>query len=300
MGYMCLGFPATDYESACTTAQQLVEDRLGHDFIKRAKLNGRAYHWQPCFAHCAWSDYKPSAYTILFNITHDYKTEFIDSPEFTERVNKWIKVGKQLGLKFSGLKWKLIESTNRDFYRQVINDQYNMLAGEAPCKVLMFYLPMKDINRVKILHLHLFFLRYLYERHATIDRYFELRSLFVNEFPWISRFGTLLLAEQSSHLATYKGTKPYASFVHHFLNNKSLECVILTANKRSMFSMAKTVQYFDTELGGPHKQPTENWLGLGYKFELDNDVSQWQTQEKFLETIKKLDKLYKEKVKQDE
>lgn len=299
MGYMCLGFDTTSPRHAYLKAKKLVLRRLGNNF-QRGDMN--EYTWWPCFAN-VYVDFesKPSAYGMAFNISYDYPTEYIDSPDFLKRVRKWILVGKSLGLQFQGLKFQLLKCEPMDYYKVKIPCSYCTPEEPVASRVLIFYLPLENINTRKMLHLHLFFLRYLYEKHGTVDRYFELRSLFKRKYPWVSRYGTLQLAEQSCHLAKATGTKWFKQVAHHFLIAKSLECVITTGAKlghSNLFTMAEGVTNFDTELAGPMKRII-NWSHTTYHFELDNK-SEFKSHEEFMSVMAKLDKIYKERLKENE
>lgn len=293
MGYMCLGFPAKTAKGAFIKAGKEIKKLLDSEGLNtNALLSENKVQWWPCFANASFDkDKKPKGYCIIFNIGYDYPTDYIDSPDFTTRVKKWIRVGKSIGLQFQNLQFKLMKSDKEDLYRVNCMDYYRgQLAEGVPSRSLVFYIPLDNITTVKLLHLHLFFLRFLYEKHGTVDRYFELRPVLKEKYPWISRLGTLQLAEQSCKLAVAKGNDVYKSVAHSFLGFKSLHCVVNTGKKighSNLFQYAQGVSNFDRDLIGP----PSNGLSI------DLSIGRWVSNNDFMDTINNLDRIYKDKVK---
>lgn len=258
MGYRCHYF-----NSAVPEFDKMVQDverRFAvKDYLEFVDDDGyKKQRWNACFAGTVKDG---NGIMVAFNISGDYPTSFIDSEAFPERVQFWINEGKSMGLEFEGLQWKLHQSRDTCDWMRVQGKELSPVPGRA----LMFFLPLGKISSRKEMHMHLFFLRLLYEKHATIDRYIELRERFAKSHPFISRLGTLILAEATCiHAKSYAGTRHYATSDHHFLAKKSWKCVVWTSFGVGSDNMR---EWYKKTLEGNYGTFDRNFIGPAIQFD---------------------------------
>lgn len=262
MGYKCCFFNSEKADFDKLTEE--VEIRFSQKRKSHFERDGTFQAvWQVCFANTIFDG---RGIMVAFNISGDYETKYIDGPEFEERVKFWVNEGKSMGLDFDELQWKIHRSKQTCDWL-VHNGR---ATEEVPARALMFFLPLGKISGLKEMHMHLFFLRLLYELHGTVDRYIELRQSLAKSHPFVSRIGTLILAERTvGECKSFKGTRHYATGAHTFLYNKSFRCVVLTANGLApddfRYWYRRTMKHggtFNRDFIGP--QLRVNWKENGY------------------------------------
>lgn len=196
----------------------------------------------PCFAGFNYIE-NASHVTVMGSLRDDYKESFLKSHRFTRLVNYWVEIGKQLGLEFDKLKWKLV------------------FVGNGPW--LYFLLPLKPIhddkiikNKRKYLHAHFFFLRMLTEPALVpvlfqrYRKYLTKKGYSLMQILWLCETTVL---NQSVVRVPHWLTSPYIDSGHSFISGNYGELFdeMYEVNTfKKAFHKRPDSQYFECNLFG--------------------------------------------------
>lgn len=153
-------------------------------------------YYRPCFAHLKDDVLTEDKLTVWLTMSSgtidpderettmslDYSPDVLYSSRLTRLVNYWIHIGKLIGLKFDNLEWSYDINTHE--IRFVLDLSYlNSITNKRLC-------------RWKLVHLHLFFLRLLNERHATVMMLRKYHTRLRKMYPKMALLTTVMLAEK--------------------------------------------------------------------------------------------------------
>lgn len=206
--------------------------------------------WRPCFYRMSLAEeniqpQKYGKFTVWFSLINDeghqdFSKHFFNSNIRLNRwINYWVTIGRRCGLNYDNLKWEIQRDGGAAAVRFVFDLSY------------MKDLP-KDTNFLKLLQLHLFFLRYFNERFKIVHLFMHYRRELLKKYPRLNYHTLWLIFERSiTDTPTKKGLpRPgfvgdtytsYYNYGHALVQTPSLKTMEETLKQPSMFAryMAK-------------------------------------------------------------